>query len=528
MSKGRYRQDMLRRGVLSVFGKAALFFVAYFVTVMLSLAVGEWAQPENVGKGTEILFWPPTGVSLFFTIRYGPRYAPVMLLAIFPAVFLGGEPLDRAISGATGNVLEAWAGWWVLTRFGRFAGRFDGVRPVARLAAASVVGGFAASLSYAAWKFFEGTFQLADWEDALINYGFSNGCSTLVVVPFLFALTARKWSFPRQPVEALIWLLLLLLVASFAFNAVFEVRVNYAFIVFPLVIYAAVRFGPAECALGLVIVMGAIYVSLARYGRMLGEEDMFAVARFVQAFLWVVSVTGLFVAALVAERRRAQEEVLVEKTRSLEVKLREERARLDALRYQINPHFLFNSLTSVAASLSSAPSSNTRQMLAELSDYLRSVLDQPGQDLVPLRDEFASVEKYVAVEQRRYGDDLSVVLRIEPGAGEIPIPVFLLQPLIENAIRHGSATAKGVLEVEISARRDGDNLFVEVSNNGEWIDNPKRRGIGLENIRSRLKLLYDDRAMLEKMSRKGRVGVRITLPTDMNPGRLHAHESPDS
>jgi len=515
------------QSVWTAIGKAALFFIAYFLTVMFSLAVGEWAQPEKVGKGTEILFWPPTGVSLFFTLRYGPRYAPVMLLAILPAVLLGGEPLDRAISGATGNVLEAWTGWWVVTRVGQFSGRFDGLRPVAGLAAASVAGGFAASLSYAAWKFLQGTFQLADWEDALINFGFANGCSTLVVLPFLVALTGKKWSFPRQPAEALVWLLLLLAVAGFAFNAVFEAKVNYAFIVFPLVIYAAVRFGPSECAAGLVIVMGAIYLSLARFGATLAEDDLFAVVRFVQAFLWVLSVTGLFVTALVAERRRAEQEVLAERTRSLEVKLREERARLDALRYQINPHFLFNSLTSVAASLS-PQAKDTRQMLAELSGYLRSVLDQPGQDLVPLHEEVASMEKYVAVEQRRYGDDLRVGLRIGPGAGDVPVPAFLIQPLVENAIRHGSATSQGELEVEVIARLENKHLFLEVTNNGEWKDGPGRRGIGLENIRSRLKLLYGDRAMLEKMSRNGRVGVRITLPADGRAGHLHAHDRPDS
>jgi LytS/YehU family sensor histidine kinase len=236
---------------------------------------------------------------------------------------------------------------------------------------------------------------------------------------------------------------------------------------------------------------------------------------FLQAFCWVLAATGLMVAALVRERSTAEQSVHEERDRRLEASLREEHARLETLRYQINPHFLFNALNSIRATI---PLAETvpREMVTALSDYFRTTLTDPEADVMALRDEIASVEHYLAIEKQRFGDDLQVAVAIAPEVGEQMIPIFLIQPLVENAIHHGFSSPLGRMELMLGARAAGSDLVIEVANSGAWKERGPalRTGIGLDNIRRRLVLLHGDRARLDLSTDHGWVRAIITLPLE--------------
>lgn len=297
-----------------------------------------------------------------------------------------------------------------------------------------------------------------------------------------------------------------------AFHAVFSgAGMNYVFIVFPVVIYAAVRFGTGGVAAVLGMVLVAIYLSLATHAQGLPPAEMARAIWFVQAFCWVLAATGLLVAAFQAEWRRAELAATVERAQSLEISLREERARLDALRYQLSPHFLFNALNSIYSTLPASGAEISRAMLSELSGYLRSTLAGREDDRVPLHEELRSMEQYLAIQKFRFGDDLHVVVTATDEARECRVPVFLLQPLVENAIVHGFEGTRGAFHLEIRAERRGEQLRVEVANTGVW-KGAGSGGLGLDNTRRRLALMFAAKASLEVEDSAGWVRITIHLP----------------
>lgn len=507
---------MLVKSFISALGKATVFFLGYFATVITTLVFSQLVWPEGLQHNAQFIFWPASGVALFFTIRFGPAYAPAILLAVLPAVFLVQEPFLRALLGALGNLFEVWVAWFVLVRLAGFDGSLDRVRTVVGLMAASLLGGATASVSYPLLLSFTDGFDYANWDATLIRYAFANSCGSMLVIASIYALRARPWRAGVNWGVFLLWFVLTCLISGFAFNAVFVSKLNYAFLLFPLVLFAAVRFGSWGCVTALLLVAGGMYLSLARFGGLLTETEILPVIQFLQGFIWVLTVTSLFIAALVSERRQAQAIAAEEKNRSLEAKLHEERARLEALRYQIHPHFLFNSLNSVSATL---PGSNRegRSMIRKMSDYLRTVLEHPPSDLLPLREEIALVEKYLAIEKQRYGENLRVTTDFDPAALSVPVPALMLQPLTENAIRHGFADGQEPLSLEISAQVTGGQLAIRVVNTGRWVEPEESSGIGLANIRRRLKLLYSGSASLEVEKEADRVVIQIVLPVSQIP-----------
>jgi LytS/YehU family sensor histidine kinase len=288
---------------------------------------------------------------------------------------------------------------------------------------------------------------------------------------------------------------------------------NYVFIVFPVVIYAAVRFGAAEVSAVLGMVLSAIYFSLATHARGLSPEEMAETIWFVQAFCWVLAATGLLVAAFEAEWRRAELATAVERAQTLELSLREERARLDALRYQLSPHFLFNALNSIYSTLPVAGAETSRAMLSELSGYLRSTLAGREDDQISLDEELCSMEQYLAIQKLRFGDDLQIAVTASEDARTCRVPVFLLQPLVENAIVHGFEGTRGTFYLKIHAEKSAEKLEIEVANTGVW-KGTRSGGMGLENTRRRLALMFAENAALDVKTSAGWVRVKIKIPND--------------
>ena len=177
------------------------------------------------------------------------------------------------------------------------------------------------------------------------------------------------------------------------------------------------------------------------------------------------------------------------------------RAQLDALRLEIQPHFLFNTLNSVSALIRLKEHDNALRMLIGLSDLLRAAVEQPKNHLVALNDELDFVRRYVDLQRVRFADRLDVRYEIADDCAGLAVPTFLLQPLVENALRHGAAPRPGRCHVEIGASADSGRLRLWVADDGAGLrrdfDLDRHAGTGLSNTRSRLTQLYGAAATFE-------------------------------
>lgn len=194
-------------------------------------------------------------------------------------------------------------------------------------------------------------------------------------------------------------------------------------------------------------------------------------------------------------------------------------ARLDALRLQLQPHFLFNTLNAISTLVHRDPAA-ADELIADLSDLLRASLENQDHE-VPLAREIELLNRYLAIEQTRLGDRLRIVRDIDPAAAAALVPTFLLQPIAENAIRHGLEPRAAPGTLTVSARRVGDELHLAVTDDGVGLGPAAptaRRGIGLANSEERLRTLHAGRARLTLLSPPaGGVRVEVVLPFGTEP-----------
>ncbi len=189
-------------------------------------------------------------------------------------------------------------------------------------------------------------------------------------------------------------------------------------------------------------------------------------------------------------------------------------ARLQALRMQLNPHFLFNTLNGIATVVH-RDAQAADEMISSLSDFLRLTLNTANAPESPLRAELEFARRYLDIEKSRFGDRLTVVEDFPTECLTIPVPTLILQPLLENAIRHGIERSEQRGTISLGARREGEVLVLVVSDTGPGLRTPSstRPGIGLANTRARLRELHGDAAELRLAERSGGgIEVEIRLP----------------
>jgi two-component system, LytTR family, sensor histidine kinase AlgZ len=198
--------------------------------------------------------------------------------------------------------------------------------------------------------------------------------------------------------------------------------------------------------------------------------------------------------------------------RMLESQVTAREAELRALRAQINPHFLFNSLNSISSLAGSQPE-DARRMCQLLGDFLRTSLALGARERVAFEEELALAERYLAIEQVRFGARLGVETAVEPRARGCLVPPLLIQPLIENAVKHGVADRVEGGVVRITAERRGAALVIEVENPRDPEAPPRRgSGLGLKNVRQRLEALDPHHARVDVFGEPERFRVLVTLP----------------
>jgi len=217
-----------------------------------------------------------------------------------------------------------------------------------------------------------------------------------------------------------------------------------------------------------------------------------------------------WIRALIAEQQRALNLARAEATAK--------EAELQMLRAQVDPHFLFNALNTLLAGLSRDPKAMI-PVVQGLADYLRYSLANRHAALVPLGEEFDAAMNYLVVEKARFREELLVETQVDEAARALPVPGVILQPLIENAVKHGYKSSPSPLRIRIrlEALADGGSTL-EIANSGKWIEPPTQRasddagGAGLECLRRRLQLLYGARHRFDILKNANEVIIQIQLP----------------
>jgi signal transduction histidine kinase len=209
----------------------------------------------------------------------------------------------------------------------------------------------------------------------------------------------------------------------------------------------------------------------------------------------------------------------------LETRLAE--ARLDALRRQLSPHFLFNTLNTISVLAMRGDKDSVVETLARLSDLLRVALDEDRRQFVTLRDEMAFLEGYLGIQQVRFGDRLKVVLNVDPDTVDALVPSMLLQPILENAMEHGVSAQTGGATITVIADIDEDQLRIQVRDSGPGFStsvrrvSTRKRGIGLANTKQRLHQLYQNDCSIRCFDPPGG-GASVELRLPFRPNSLAA------
>jgi len=518
----------------TIFTKARLLCAVYvLVHTLLHVSAG-WFEVE---PGISISIWyPPCGLALALLVLLGPRYAPVVFLtnfatawtgasagALWTAVFFPG--LLTVTYAAAAWAVRRWHGPRLLPGGAKDTFFFCATIIVAPFVAAAIGTGVSSALhpTVAApgeWPFLR---SVRDWW-----IGDASGLLTVVPVAMVFAgpwldgepVTAEAGAWGIREIglallrgTVLLGTLLLVLIVP-------ELREHRAFyLCFLPLVWICVHHGLPGATLATLATMIVGLVGMRLAGTTAAYSYVFLL------FVVAVAGVGLGLGTMVtrrneAEARLAASNAELARLRQLEfdekiaAQLGEEKARLEVLRYQLNPHFLYNSLNSIYGLLFES-ARDAGEMVLRLSDFCRATLTSAPDDLPTLGAEIDALRSYLDVEKVRWGERLQIDFAVAPDVTGLRLPPFLLLPLVENAIKYGSRTTPDVLRLRIAARRADGALQIEIANTGRWLapdpSRPESTGIGLENLRQRLHRYYPDAHSFVTDAVDGWVTARLVI-----------------
>jgi len=236
-----------------------------------------------------------------------------------------------------------------------------------------------------------------------------------------------------------------------------------------------------------------------------GWADQVTLQRFVTTmvlYLWTFCLALTVIWAAGLSRRAEAIEARAEKAEADAARAEAEAARAEAtaLRLQLNPHFLFNTLNSISSLVGLERKTEAEAMIQSLGEFLRASLNADPMADVSLAEEIETIDAYLAIESVRFGDRLTIDIQVAPGLSEAMVPNFILQPLVENAIKHGVAATKGPASLTVTGAEAEGAILLAVLNTrepGQTAADRSGTGIGLANIRQRLAIRYGDAAGLE-------------------------------
>ena len=313
-----------------------------------------------------------------------------------------------------------------------------------------------------------------------------------------------------------------------------------------LIHLAAVRVRSRSIATKLVTMLVAVAVASALLGvadfvatvwlRLPARDDPFsALAKTLNntvGFFWLYGLIAAILVVIQANRMVRERERELADARAAEIEARAlaakaeaaaSAARLAALRYQLNPHLLFNALNAASSLVVNQRNDHAEALLSKLSAFLRTTLITDPQSTVTVGQELTTVETYLDVEAVRFGERLRVVLDCPPELEDALVPSFLLQPLVENAVKYAVAPTRDAVTLRVVVTREGEDLVITVEDDGDpakAVRVNKGTGVGLANVRQRLDVLFGARGTLcaEPLSHGFRARVRLPLArTDVLP-----------
>lgn len=226
-------------------------------------------------------------------------------------------------------------------------------------------------------------------------------------------------------------------------------------------------------------------------------------------FVKITLYAGLWVGILFGFDSHAQWEW--QKGRLLQLQRALTEAQLARLKGQLQPHFFFNALNTISA-LMHVDVGKADRLVAGLGELLHISLRSGEQEMTPLREELRSLELYAQIMQERFRDRVTVGWHAHPDVVDIRVPTLLLQPLLENAFKHGVERTTGALRIDVAARREADSLVLIVSNTGSTLLPGYPEGVGLRNSRERLMVIYGEAATLSIRNENDTVAARVVIP----------------
>jgi hypothetical protein len=227
------------------------------------------------------------------------------------------------------------------------------------------------------------------------------------------------------------------------------------------------------------------------------------------SFSWLYGLLGTIYVILHTHAAMRERELQLVEARALA-----QTAQLTALRLQLNPHFLFNTLNAISSLIVTGRNRQGEEMLGKLCDFLRTALVADTDGTTTLAEELETLQTYLEIESVRFGDRLTVDFACPPELADLPVPNFILQPLVENAVKHAVAPSSRPVIIRVAARREGGELLLSVSDNGGSPTAAKSggTGVGLSNTRRRLEVIYGPRARLEVIAHAEGFMAIIRIP----------------
>lgn len=235
-----------------------------------------------------------------------------------------------------------------------------------------------------------------------------------------------------------------------------------------------------------------------------GYKLMLATSMFWLAPFGLIALSSLALALHADARERERQ--------AIEAREQAQQAQVRALRYQINPHFLYNTLNSISALIMDGRNDDADAMVIELAAFFRASLSVDPLKDVPLKDEIEHQLLYLGIEQSRFVDRVHVTVDVPPELANAGVPSFILQPIVENSMKHGLRGANRRLHLQLAARAEADSLVLEVADDGPGSASLPGTGTGLVNVERRLRTRHGERAGLEAKGGCDGFRVKLTMP----------------
>ena len=467
--------------------KLRLFWKTIAANFLVAAAVylTAWASSQIFRSDAHSVspIWPASGVSLASILLLGPRILPSVFLPLCASSLMAGTPWLFCFLAPAGVTLAIW-GSNTLLRSYRFDIGFTSTRDVLLLAGlGAILPMGAAAFWSAACLVLSGILPPSGlWTVASI-YWATNTAGTVVLAPVIL-LIAKGRFLPngikyRELVFTGLQLGIVFASAWFAFHGKKSegfMMQSLAYLPFPFVVWVALSRGvPASALSVLLVVLTAVGFTSRGYGPFVLESALVTIWQ-IEIFIAIVTTTGLLIGTGSEAQRR--EKILLAEAAT-------RKAELERLKAQIHPHLLFNCLTTIH-SLIRTDTTAAQSGLFSLSTLLRKSLDVAKEPMIPLRLELEIIRASLELDKMRFEEGLEWSVSADARAEDFPVPPMLLQPLIENAVKHG--VVEGFGRVSLESHIEGEDLIVLVSNTAPPDSNPKNWGesVGLASVRSRI------------------------------------------